>query len=127
MTPTGESSSSTPLSVDDVSRLLNLQREQLSRLIDHTIHLNLTSRDVDVKIATFSGTNDEDVIEFLVNFDRAADFYEWTNAQKALALPLHLEEYASVWFNSNACLLGKSYEELRLLKINFTLRPLYGG
>ena len=120
MTPTGESSSSTPLSVDDVSRLLNLQHEQLSRLIEHTIHSKLTSRDVDVKIATFSGTNDEDVIEFLVNFDRAADFYGWTNAQKALALPLHLEGYASAWFNSNACLLGKSYEELtKALKNQF--------
>ena len=120
MTQTGESSGSTPLSVDDVSRLLNWQREQLSRLIEHTIHLKSTSRDVDVKITTFSGTNDEDVIEFLVNFDRAADFYGWTNAQKAQALPLHLEEYASVWFNSNACLLGKSYEELtKALKNQF--------
>lgn len=47
-------------------------------------------------IAKFSGTDSEDVTEFLSNFNRAARFYQFSGERKAEALPLYLTGNASV-------------------------------
>ena len=65
-----------------------------------------------VKLPTFSGEFNEDVNEFLTNFDRAANFHNWQDLKKAQALPLHLKGNASIWFNTSPGLVDKTYPEL---------------
>ena len=60
----------------------------------------------------FSGSESEDISEFLANFDRAARFYKFSDERKAEALPLSLTSTASIWFNTTPGLVGKSYEFL---------------
>ena len=48
-----------------------------------------------VKLATFSGSFNEDVNEFLTNFERAATFHGWETERKGQTLPLHLKDNAS--------------------------------
>lgn len=62
-----------------------------------------------IKLPKFSGEPEEDVIEFITNYDRAAKFHKWSDGRKAEALPLHLLGTASVWFNTTPDLAEKSY------------------
>jgi len=48
------------------------------------------------------GDDNEDVKEFLINFERSTNFCGWSDEQKALGLPLYLKEGVLVWFNSLA-------------------------
>ena len=71
-----------------------------------------TSKYNSVKLPTFSGEFNDDVNEFLTNFDRAANFHNWNDLRKAQALPLHLKGNASIWFNTSPDLVDKAYPEL---------------
>lgn len=53
-----------------------------------------------IAFPTFRGEDNEDVREFLVNFERSAFLCGWTDERKALGLPLYLKDGALVWFNS---------------------------
>ena len=53
-----------------------------------------------IKLPKFSGNTDEDINEFVMNYDRAAKFHRWDEERKAEALPLHLLGKANVWFNT---------------------------
>ena len=60
----------------------------------------------------FSGSESEDVTEFLTNFERAAQFYKFSEEQKAQALPLYLTSAANVWFNTTPGLADKPFDYL---------------
>ena len=62
-----------------------------------------------IKLPKFSGDTDEDVNEFVMNFDRAAKFHRWDKERKAEALPLHLLGKANVWFNTTPDIAEESY------------------
>lgn len=63
-------------------------------------------------IPRFSGADSEDVTELLVNFNRAARFYNFSEERKAEALPLYLTGNASIWFNTTTDLVHKNFGEL---------------
>lgn len=60
----------------------------------------------------FSGSESEDVTEFLANFERAARFYKFSEERKAEALPFYLTSNASIWFNTTPGLAGKIFKYL---------------
>ncbi|KAL9965744.1 hypothetical protein ACROYT_G029586 [Oculina patagonica] len=73
-----------------------------------------------VPMPTFSGDADEDVNEFLVNFNRTSAFYNFTPEKKAEALPLFLTGNASIWFNTTPELHDRSFDVLsKALKKQF--------
>ena len=58
------------------------------------------SQHLGVKLPTFSGTEKEDIHQFLQKFKQVCDFYKWEPAKRAAALPVSLEGHAAIWFNA---------------------------
>ena len=48
----------------------------------------------------FSDDCNEDINEFLANFNRTAHFYKFSEEQKVDILPLNLTRNASIWYNT---------------------------
>ena len=109
---------------EDIFQLLREQNERFterwteqaaafSKVLESSLQASGgTSKYNSVKLPTFSGQFNEDVNEFLTNFDRAANFHNWNDLRKAQALPLHLKDNASIWFNTSPDLVDKAYPEL---------------
>lgn len=60
----------------------------------------------------FSGDTQEDVNEFLTNFNRTGAFYLLSPVRKAEALPLFLTGSACISFNTTLELKGRSFDVL---------------
>ena len=109
---------------DNIFHLLQEQNERFterwteqaaafSKVLETSLQTSTgTSKYNSVKLPTFSGEFNEDVNEFLINFDKAANFHNWQDLRKAQALPLHLKGNASIWFNKSPDLVNKAYPEL---------------
>ena len=65
-----------------------------------------------VPLPKFSGDCNEDVNEFLANFNRTALFYKFSGDRKAEILPLSLTGKASIWYNTTPGLSGKNFDTL---------------
>lgn len=65
-----------------------------------------------VPLPKFSGNCDEDVDEFLANFNRMARFYKFSEDCNAEILPLYLTGNASIWYNTTPGLSGKNFDTL---------------
>lgn len=76
----------------------------ISKNTEHS-HLSSPSKYNNIKLPTFS----EDINEFLANFNRAANFYNWDDDKKTEA---HLQGNTNIWFNTTPDLQGKSYTNL---------------
>ena len=63
--------------------------------------------------SAFTGRSEDDIIEFLKNFDLWATFRTMTQAQKLSALPLLLKEGSATWFNTQTRRTREDYEVLR--------------
>ena len=91
---------------------LHKQMLALSNTVEGATLSNSTPKYNSVKVPTFSGEPDEDVNEFIRNYDRASRFHKWNDERKAEAFPLHLLGNASVWFNTTPDLADKSYQDM---------------
>jgi hypothetical protein len=63
--------------------------------------------------APFTGKPQEDVLEFLTNYDLWSTFRAMTGAQKSAALPLLLKDGAALWFNTQSQNTRDSFTRLR--------------
>ena len=92
----------------------NLWKEQISSLATNLKEMHETPKfsTTNSMISRFSGADSEDVTEFLVNFNRAACFYKFSEARKTEALPLYLTGNASIWFNTTPALAHQTFEKL---------------
>ena len=107
---------------EDLGRVLAKQNNQLMKQwadqvasLSQTFkqsHMSHTQKYNGIKPPKFSGNANEDVVEFLTNFERAANFHKWEESRKTEALPLHLEGNASVWYNTTPSLSGGNYKEV---------------
>ena len=107
---------------EDLGRVLAKQNNQLMKQwadqvasLSQTFkqsHMSHTQKYNGIKPPKFSGNANEDVVEFLTNFERAANFHKWEESRKTEALPLHLEGNASVWYNTTPSLCGGNYKEV---------------
>ena len=96
---------------EDLGRVLAEQNNQLMKQwadqvasLSQTFkqsHMSQTQRYNGIKLPKFSGNADEDVVEFITNFERAANFYKWEESRKTEALPLHLD-VQDVQFHSDS-------------------------
>ena len=106
--------------VEDLTRILAEQNghlvaelhKQMLALSNTVEGATLSNSTPKYNSAKCSGEPDEDVNEFITNYDRAARFHKWNDEPKAEAFPLHLLENASVWFNTTPDLAGKSYQDM---------------
>ena len=89
----------------------NVQILALTKALDKT-HSTPPFSATNSLIPKFSGSESEDVTEFLANFNRAARFYKFSEDRKAEALPLYLTSTASIWFNTTPGLAGQSFDYL---------------
>ena len=65
-----------------------------------------------VPLPKFSGDCNEEVNEFLANFNRTARFYKFSEDRKVEILPLYLTGNASIWYNTTPGLSGKIFDTL---------------
>ena len=73
-----------------------------------------------VPLPKFSSDCNEDVNEFLANFNRTTCFYKFSEDRKAEILPLYLTGNASIWYNTKPGLSGKNFNTLaKALKKQF--------
>ena len=96
---------------EDLGRVLAEQNNQLMKQwadqvasLSQTFkqsHMSQTQRYNGIKLPKFSGNADEDVVEFITNFERAANFHKWEESRKTEALPLHLD-VQDVQFHSDS-------------------------
>ncbi|KAL9958978.1 hypothetical protein ACROYT_G036058 [Oculina patagonica] len=119
------------MNMDELAKLLTEQNkaltenwaEQISTLCEAFQKSHVTPTfpgNNSVPMPTFSGDADEDVNEFLVNFNRTSAFYNFTPEKKAEALPLFLTGNASIWFNTTPELQDRSFDVLsKALKKQF--------
>ena len=63
--------------------------------------------------SAFTGRSEDDIVEFLKNFDLWATFRTMTQAQKLSALPLLLKEGSAMWFNTQSRRTREDFEVLR--------------
>lgn len=61
----------------------------------------------------FTGNQQEDILEFLKNFELWSTFRRMSGAQKLAALPLLLKNGAAVWFNTQSQATRESFIALR--------------
>ena len=65
-----------------------------------------------LRIPEFSGDENEDVKEFLRDFDGLANFFNSSDEEKARLLPILLTGDARMWIYSNSHLAGRTFKEL---------------
>ena len=78
------------LKLGDAVKLLAEQNQKIADVFLQSLNKSKqpvlsTPKYASVKLPKFNGASDEDVNEFLINFDRAAQFHKWN---------------AGIWFNS---------------------------
>lgn len=56
--------------------------------------------------------SNEDVREFIGQFERAAEFYKFSDQRKAQMLPFLLTGHANLWLNSRPLLSGTDFDTL---------------
>ena len=105
------------LKLGDAVKLLAEQNQKIADVFLQSLNKSQqpvlsTPKYNSVKLPKFNGASDEDVNEFLINFDRAAKFHKWNDERKAEALPLHLLGNAGIWFNSTPELSDKPYSAM---------------
>ena len=91
---------------------LHKQMLALSNTVEGATLSNSTPKYNSIKLPKFSGESDEDVNEFITNYNRAAKFHKWNEERMADAFPLHLLGNASIWFNTTPDLADKPYSEM---------------
>ena len=67
---------------------LHKQMLALSNTVEGATLSNSTPKYNSIKLPKFSGESDEDVNEFITNYNRAAKFHKWNEERMADAFPL---------------------------------------
>ena len=71
------------------------------------------------KTPNFRGNANEDMEEFIQQFTRYADFYNWPTERRFHALPLNLQGPASTWYNAVHSTITSYHILLQRLKEQF--------
>ena len=91
------------------------QTKALTKLLDQSMPTKAshTSKSFSgEQIPTFSGKEDENVNDFLNQYDLATTLHGWKDDEKARALQLYLKDRANTWFSSTDGRWGRSYKVL---------------
>ena len=118
-----DTSEMTTVTFDDVAKLLSTQNEHfaaqmqdqivaLRKSLDKSNDLPSFSGANNIPLPKFSGAANEDVREFVAQFERAAGFYKFSEERKAQILPLLLTGHANLWLNSRPLLSGTNFDTL---------------
>lgn len=111
------------MNADDVAKLLSDHTEKLAthwhdqmvtltKALEQSNETPRFARGNSVSMPKFSGESTEDVNEFLITYNRAAQYFKLNNSRKAEMLPLHLTGNANIWFNTTPGLSGKNFDDL---------------
>ena len=91
---------------------LHKQMLALSNTVEGATLSNSTPKYNSIKFPKFSDEYDEDVNEFITNYNTAAKFHKWNEERMADAFPLQLLGNPSIWFNTTPNLADKSHPKM---------------